>query len=383
MKAIHFGAGNIGRGFIGEILYHNQFSITFVDVNQTIINELKTRGSYEIGLADESQERIKIDRVTGLNNQEEPQAVIEQIVEADLVTTAIGPNILPFIAELVADGINEREKRGIVRPLDVIACENMISGSSFFKSEIEKYVINKDYLEQFIGFPDAAVDRIVPEQHHENPLFVEVEPFSEWVINKEQVKNKAIELEGVLYVENLQPYIERKLFSVNTGHATVAYTGALLGYQTIDEAMKDALVLAQLKSVLSETGELLIRKWGFNREEHNLYIEKIITRFKNPYISDGISRVARTPIRKLGYDERFIRPIREANELGIEVNHLIAMVGMIFNYYDEQDTESHKLADKLAKENVNQVIKEVTGIKDNVLIEKIIENINRYAKLAA
>lgn len=383
MKAVHFGAGNIGRGFIGEILYHNQFSITFVDVNQTIINELKTRGSYEIGLADESQERIKIDGVTGLNNQEEPQAVIEQIVEADLVTTAIGPNILPFIAELVADGINEREKRGIVRPLDVIACENMIGGSSFFKSEIEKYVINKDYLEQFIGFPDAAVDRIVPEQHHEDPLFVEVEPFSEWVINKEQVKNKAIELEGVLYVENLQPYIERKLFSVNTGHATVAYTGALLGYQTIDEAMKDALVLAQLKSVLSETGELLIRKWGFNREEHNLYIEKIITRFKNPYISDGISRVARTPIRKLGYDERFIRPIREANELGIEVNHLIAMVGMIFNYYDEQDTESHKLSDKLAKENVNQVIKEVTGIKDNVLIERIIENINRYAKLAA
>lgn len=383
MKAVHFGAGNIGRGFIGEILYHNQFSITFVDVNQTIINELKTRGSYEIGLADESQERIKIDGVTGFNNQEEPQAVIEQIVEADLVTTAIGPNILPFIAELVADGINEREKRGIVRQLDVIACENMIGGSSFFKSEIEKYVINKDYLEQFIGFPDAAVDRIVPEQHHEDPLFVEVEPFSEWVINKEQVKNKAIELEGVLYVENLQPYIERKLFSVNTGHATVAYTGALLGYQTIDEAMKDALVLAQLKSVLSETGELLIRKCGFNREEHNLYIEKIITRFKNPYISDGISRVARTPIRKLGYDERFIRPIREANELGIEVNHLIAMVGMIFNYYDEQDTESHKLSDKLAKENLNQVIKEVTGIKDNILIEKIIENINRYAKLAA
>lgn len=383
MKAVHFGAGNIGRGFIGEILHHNQFSITFVDVNQTIINELKTRKSYEIGLADETQERIFIDKVTGFNNQEEPEKVIEQIVEADIVTTAIGPNVLPFIAELVASGINERENRKIMRPLDIIACENMIGGSSFFKSEIEKYVTNNDYLEQFIGFPDAAVDRIVPEQHHKDPLFVEVEPFSEWVINKEQVKNKTIELEGVLYVDNLQPYIERKLFSVNTGHATVAYTGALLDYQTIDEAMKDALVLAQLKSVLSETGELLIQKWGFNRDEHNLYVEKIISRFKNPYISDGVSRVARTPIRKLGYNERFIRPIREGNELGIEVNHLIAMVGMIFNYYDEQDAESLELADKLANENLNQVIKEVTGIKDNVLLEKIIENINRYAKLAA
>ena len=86
---------------------------------------------------------------------------------------------------------------------------------------------------KYIGFPNAAVDRIVPLQHHEDPLFVQVEPFKEWVIDDSQRKNKEIQLNGVLYVDDLEPYIERKLFSVSTGHATVAYTGALLGLSLI------------------------------------------------------------------------------------------------------------------------------------------------------
>ena len=128
MRAVHFGAGNIGRGFIGEILATNGFEITFVDVNHTIIDALNERKEYEIELADESKERITVKNVKGINNQTNPEKVIQEIAEADLVTTAIGPNILPFIAELIAKGIQAREMEGNATPLDVIACENMIGG---------------------------------------------------------------------------------------------------------------------------------------------------------------------------------------------------------------------------------------------------------------
>jgi mannitol-1-phosphate 5-dehydrogenase len=373
MKAVHFGAGNIGRGFIGEILFNNGFSIDFVDINATIIDALKARNAYEIELASEAKERIAVTNVNGLNNQTEPEAVVDAIAEADIVTTAIGPNILPFIAELIAKGIQKRREAQKTTPVDVIACENMIGGSQFLFSKVKEYLTDEDlaYVEEFVGFPNAAVDRIVPIQHHEDPLFVSVEPFSEWVVDATQRKNQELKLENVLYVEDLEPYIERKLFSVNTGHATTAYTGSFYGYQTIGEAIADERVLMQLKNVLQETGDLLIAKWGFDREAHEKYAEKIIHRFENPYISDDITRVARTPIRKLGFDERFIRPIREAKERGLSYQHLLEVVAMILNYRDAADQESEQLAQLLAEKPLREVIQSVTKLEDDALVEEI------------
>lgn len=382
MKAVHFGAGNIGRGFIGEILAANNFEITFIDVNETIIDALKARQGYTIELADETQEQIHIEHVTGLNNAKKPEAVIQAIAEADILTTAIGPNILPHIAELIAKGLEARQQHPDKPAIDVIACENMIGGSTFLKSEVQKYIADWSALEATVGFPDAAVDRIVPLQHHEDPLFVQVEPFCEWVIQESGMKS-SIHLQGVHYVADLEPYIERKLFSVNTGHATVAYTGALQGYQTIDEAMQDHLVVIQLKSVLEETGRLLIEKWAFDPEEHERYIEKIIQRFKNKHISDAITRVARTPVRKLGTEERFIRPVLELEKRNMQPDHLYETIGMIFNYKDPEDEQSQQLQALLDEKSLPEVIAEITGLQDEDMIETIRQNIEKYAYVAA
>lgn len=382
MRATHFGAGNIGRGFIGEILANNGFAIDFVDINETIIDDLNKRNEYTIELADETKQQIQVKDVDGINNGKEPEKVVASILNSDIVTTAIGPNILPFIAELIAKGIQARKAAGIEKAFDVIACENMIGGSEFLFTEVKKHLSNEDlaYVEEFVGFPNAAVDRIVPIQHHDDPLFVSVEPFSEWVIDEAHVKGKDVHLEGVEYVADLEPYIERKLFSVNTGHATVAYTGAFMGYETIDEAMKDEKVLNQLKAVLDETGSLLIDKWGFDPEVHQKYKDKIVGRFQNPYISDTITRVARTPIRKLGFDERFIRPIRELKERGLSYTHLMEVVAMILVYNDPEDEQSRDLQQQIAERDINDVIAEVTKLTDQDLIKDVITSYGKVSQ---
>ena len=374
MKATHFGAGNIGRGFIGEILAKNGFSIEFVDINETIIDALMSRKGYTIELAEESKQQIQVANVTGINNQKNPEAVIDSVATSQIVTTAIGPNILPFIAELIAKGIQKRRANQVTEKLDVIACENMIGGSQFLFSKVKGYLSAEDlaYVDEYVGFPNAAVDRIVPIQHHDDPLFVSVEPFSEWVVDKTQMKNPALVLSDVEYVDDLEPYIERKLFSVNTGHASVAYTGASLGYQTIDEAIADEKVLTTLENVLKETGSLLIAKWQFDPQVHQAYAQKIVARFKNPYISDAITRVARTPIRKLGYDERFIRPIRELHDRNLSYQQLLTVVGLIFNYRDEKDEQSVELQKMLQNESLEAVVRKVTQLTDETLIAEIV-----------
>ncbi len=373
MKAVHFGAGNIGRGFIGEILHKNGFDITFVDINETLIDALNDRESYEIEYADDAHQRLTVSGFSGINNGKNPEAVSQAVAEADIVTTAIGPNILPYIAELIANGIKLRRENDDARPMDIVACENMIGGTDFLNEKVSAYFDEADrvYVDQYIGFPNAAVDRIVPMQSHEDPLFVSVEPFSEWVIDQTNVKGTQIKLDGVLYVEDLLPYIERKLFSVNTGHATTAYTGKHFGYETIDQALEDEKVLQQLKAVLAETGALLVEKWGFDQEAHAAYANKIVGRFQNSHISDAITRVARTPIRKLGYDERFIRPIREAKERGLSYYALLSTVAYIFEYNDAEDEQSQELQKMLVEQPLNQVIQTVTGLEDADLIAEI------------
>ncbi|GMO55758.1 MAG: mannitol-1-phosphate 5-dehydrogenase [Termitinemataceae bacterium] len=374
MKAVHFGAGNIGRGFIGEILFKNKASINFVDINETIIDALHTRGTYTITLAEDADKTIKVENVDGINSKANPLAVEKAICEADIVTTAIGPNVLPFIAALIAKGLTQRITSGNTKPLDVIACENMIGGSEFLFTEIKKHITPDELaaIESTIGFPNAAVDRIVPIQKNEDPLAVSVEPFCEWVIDASKSKNKSLRLEGVEYVDDLLPYIERKLFSVNTGHATVAYTGFSLGYKTIAEAIADTRVLSALQNVLNETGALLIEKWHFDKEAHRKYIQKIIGRFQNPHISDLIKRVGRTPIRKAGYDERFIRPIRELKDAKLPYSALLAAAKLIFTFYDADDDESVKLQDMLKQKSKHDVIKEITGLHDEELIKQLV-----------
>ena len=164
MRAVHFGAGNIGRGFIGQLLHESGYDITFVDVRDDVVDALKTEGRYEVILASEGEEHIPVDRVTALHSARDAEEVTEQLAEADLVTTAVGPSVLPVIAPAIAKGLLERARLGGA-PVNVIACENMVGASQALKGFVMEHVPGEsaEAIEEIAGFPNAAVDRIVPE----------------------------------------------------------------------------------------------------------------------------------------------------------------------------------------------------------------------------
>src|SRR4028119_428781 len=164
MLAVHFGAGNIGRGFIGQLLHESGYDIVFVDVRDELVAALKTEGRYEGILADENESHIPVDRVTALHSARDAEEVTERLAEADLVTTAVGPSILPVIAPAIAQGLLERIRVGGA-PVNVIACENMVGASQALRGHVMEHVPEGSAggVEENAGVATAAVDRIVPE----------------------------------------------------------------------------------------------------------------------------------------------------------------------------------------------------------------------------
>ncbi len=164
MLAVHFGAGNIGRGFIGQLLHESGYDIVFVDVRDDVVEALKTEGRYDVILADESERHVPVDRVTALHSARDAEEVTQRIAEADLVTTAVGPSILPVIAPAIAEGLLERVRAGGA-PVNVIACENMVGASQALRGHVMEHVPEESAgaVDEIAGFPNAAVDRIVPE----------------------------------------------------------------------------------------------------------------------------------------------------------------------------------------------------------------------------
>jgi len=344
MKAVHFGAGNIGRGFIGLLLSQAGYEVCFVDVNEELVFELKARGEYPVTLASEGQETTVVKGITALNSATEPEAAARAVAEADLVTTAVGVNILKFIAPTIAEGLKLR-LQGDAASLHIIACENAIGGSTQLKEHVYGLLDEETRrkADSSIAFPDAAVDRIVPLQQHEDRLKVVVEPFYEWAVDRSQMLDGFKPVEGVHYVDRLEPYIERKLFTVNTGHCSAAYIGFLKGYETIQDAMKDDEVAEHVRAVLDETGAALIHKHGFDPAEHQAYIATILDRFRNPALTDEVVRVGRSPIRKLSPGDRLVSPAMLAFESGLAYKSLAKSMAAALLFDVPEDPESAEL----------------------------------------
>lgn len=364
MKALHFGAGNIGRGFIGKLLAESEAELTFADANAELVDQLNHSQQYKVHVVGSQHQIDVVSRIVAVNaNSGE---VIDRIRQADLITTAVGPMILDKIAATLASGLQLRFDDGNLTPLNIIACENMVRGTSHLKTAVlarlpEAYHAR---LEQWVGFVDSAVDRIVPPAAaaNDDPLEVTVESFSEWIVDETQFKGQVPAVTGMELTGNLIAFVERKLFTLNTGHCITAYLGALAGYSTIREAIADPVIQEKVRRAMQQSGEVLVRRYGFDRQLHHAYIEKILGRFANPYLVDEIDRVGRQPLRKLGADDRLIKPLLGTLEYGLEHDALLEGIAAALCYRNDTDPQAVELQQMIQNEGVASTLVRVTGL---------------------
>lgn len=374
MLAVHFGAGNIGRGFIGLLLARSGYQVCFVDVNPDLLRLIRERQGYTVRIMGARAAEEVVTGVTAIDGRD-TAAVARAIAQADLVTTSVGPNVLPHIAPAIAEGLRLRQGRRV----NVIACENMVGASRALQQAVNGHLANAELR---AAFPNAVVDRIVPNfkpEPGDDPLTIAVESFYEWLVDEEGFEGLAHPVEGLRLVRNLPAYTERKLFGLNMGHATVAYLGYLKQYQYIHEAVRDPLVRSTLMEAFVESGLALVLHHGFTEEEESSYLATVLSRFGNAALADKVERVGRDPMRKLNPADRLVRPAKMAEEQGIIPRSLARSIAAAFLFNAPDDPTAPNLATLVEREGLNRAMETVSGITPDSLLGRCVRE--EYALL--
>ncbi|EED6225683.1 mannitol-1-phosphate 5-dehydrogenase, partial [Salmonella enterica subsp. enterica serovar Haifa] len=160
MKAVHFGAGNIGRGFVGLLLHEGGYELVFSDVADALVDAIDAAESYTVHEAGPGGTDHVVTGFRALNSRTDPDAVAAEVATADVVTTAVGPTVLRFVAPSIVAGLARRDPDG--PPLQVMACENAIGATDLLRAEVAAAAgADADALLPRAVFANTAVDRIV------------------------------------------------------------------------------------------------------------------------------------------------------------------------------------------------------------------------------
>lgn len=379
-QAIQIGAGNIGRGFMGALLEQAGWHVTFADVVESIISEINTRKQYTVHVQDRECAEITIKNIDGVfSNRPE---FLERVAQCDLITTAVGPRVLPVIAKSIAEGIRTRKAAGNTAPMNVICCENGLRTTTRLKNEVITHLDEEEikFVDKYVGFADCAVDRICPTPSFDNPLDAAVESYFEWDVERSAWKGELPEIPGMTFVDDLLAYLERKLFTLNSGHAICAYLGNLKGYSTIRESISDPVIADIVYKAICESGEGLIREFSFDADAHHAYIDRIFGRYQNPYLEDETIRVGREPIRKLDPADRLIKPLLTAYSYGLPVDHLIFGAAAALYFDCSGDSQSVEMMKMIRSDGVEKTLEAYTGLRpDHPLFGRILDTYRALA----
>lgn len=299
MKAVVYGGGNIGRGFLGQLLFQSGFETVFVDVNRAMIDKINADGSYPIKIvSNEKQEEIIISNVRAVHSDD----AVDEIATANIIFTSAGVRILPYVAPVLRAGIEKRSKG-----VDIIICENLIGADKYLKDLVG---LDRDD----IGYVEASVGRMVPvmtdEMREGNINKVWVEPFCTLPVDKAAFRNPIPDIKGMVPSEPFEYYIQSKLFLHNMGHAIAAYLGMNKGYTYIWQAMNDYEIYNTVKEAMHASAKALAMEHGKDSKEVLDYANDLMFRFRNKYLGDTTERVGRDPERKLAVNDRLLGAIK-------------------------------------------------------------------------
>jgi mannitol-1-phosphate 5-dehydrogenase len=369
--AVQFGAGNIGRGLMGQLLRESGFETVFVDISKLLVEDLNDRGSYPLRLLDAYSQKAReltIDHFRALG-ADQKDAVAEAIAGARVVATAVGVANLEAISPLLAAGIRRRFERN-AGPLDVYLCENMLGAAGMLSQYVMGRLDNaaRAWARKNIGFVGTSVARIVggtgARLSGDDPLLVIADAHRDVPYDGQAARAGELGIEGFHPVGNFKAEVERKIFTHNLAHAALAYLGYLRGHTYIHETFGDEFVRSVFDGALNETTEALLRCYpaDLNRREHLEIRKDVRVRFGNPLLKDPLTRVAKDPLRKLGHDDRIVGAATLCLSQGVTPDYIATVCAAALCYGFLEDPSAVRLQSMMERTGVAETLRQVSGI---------------------
>ena len=366
MRAVIYGAGNIGRGFIARLFAGSGYKITFIDTAAPLIEALNSEKRYPVRLLSPGNTRDvwieDICAISGLDAEKAEQA----IAGADILATAVGVRVLPAIAPVIARGLRKRFNNN-GKPLNIIICENLIDAdhvlAQYIKDELESGELH--FLDQ-TGFIKASIGCMVPIQTEAmkdgNSLRICTEDYSRLPVDKKAFRGEIPSAGGLEAYGNFDFYMERKLFIHNMGHGICAYLGMYLGDEFIYEAVNRPDILFIAQNAMLESAFALSGKHNEPITDLYLHIMDLLRRFANRALGDTCARVGADTVRKLGPRDRFAGAIRCCEDQNVKP--LFASIGAaaaLYRYLAENNLAQEKSEACRILEEVSQLPRDSSG----------------------
>ena len=364
-----YGAGNIGRGFIGPLFARAGYEVRFIDIDKNIIEALNSRKSYTVEIV--SNEGTAYETVEGVSGVYggDPGAAAGAIAQADCMATAVGANILPRIAPVIAEGLRLRLKNGRTDPFNIIICENLMDADQLLRGLIDGYLDEeaRGYFHDAVGLVEASIGRMVPvispEDRAKDPLRVRAEQYCELPVDAEAVKGALPEIQGLHPEAGFGFYIRRKLFLHNMSHALTAYLGSLTGYEHIWEAIGDPYIRLMAQRAMLESAAALSITYGVPMEGIMPHISDLLLRYGNRALGDTAARVGADTYRKLGARDRLAGAASFCGEAGVEPVYICAgLTAAFFFAGGPGDIGTAKILEMVKNSGMDAVLREHGGL---------------------
>ena len=358
------GAGKTGRGFVARLLAEAGETITFVDKDRELVQQLQEKADsgdgYRVYFFGDVREPVKISNYRAVCWEN------ADFSDTDYIFVSVGGTNLEETGRELSERLPED------RPVYIITCENASDPAGVLSAAIHRDNVKVSQAAVFCTTTEKM------EKEEKPGLDISSENYPYLPYDLDRLSGGDPDVTGIRPVKGFGNFLTRKIFTYNAASAVIAYLGYIRGYTDYGQAGNDREILTLLDRNYEVTNRALCEEFGYEPADQADFARLSREKFTSTVIRDTVARNAREPQRKLGANERIIGPMKLIRQHGGNPEVLMMTAAAALLYDGEGETAWREIRKEKSPE---QILKEISGLTEaeQPLIDGIMKYYRRFS----